>query len=226
MFSDIRRWRPNADNPVERLTEQIIYIISENIIRDMEKDHVFVMNFEGLNLAFSLRLGLAIIPWAASTQNSQWEEIGRSLVLSALEISGADAGKFYNILKPENYHPRAAWLADGQWAWTVSPAIRATTADGNLNIAISFPVNMTHYVMIRGVRPFLRLQIYGVDWRSEPQFERSDSSGWIYYPQDQLLIIKMRHRTAVENVRIIYRAEAPPPPPPVEESSANAENNA
>jgi hypothetical protein len=52
-----------------------------------------------------------------------------------------------------------------------------------------------------------------MDWRSDSQFEIYDSSGWVYYPQEQVLILKLRHRSTTENVRIIYR-EAPPPPPP------------
>jgi hypothetical protein len=83
---------------------------------------------------------------------------------------------------------------------------------------------MTHYVIICGIRPFIRLQLYGADWRSEAQFERSDSSGWVYYQQSQILVLKLRHRTAVENVRLIYReAPPPPPPPPVVEDSGGEE---
>jgi len=215
VVSDIRRWRPSAENPAEHLIEQMVSLVSENLVRDTENNHVFVLNFEGMNLDFSLRMGKAIIPWAESAQNAEWEAIGKSLVISALESSGDGAGKLYNTLRTTDYYPRAAWLTDNnQWAWTVSSLVRASAIDGDLNIAFTFPVNMTHYVIIRGIRPFLRLQLYGTDWRSEPQFERSDSSGWIYYPQDQILILKLRHRTAIENVRIIYRE--PPPPPPVQ----------
>ena len=75
---------------------------------------------------------------------------------------------------------------------------------------------MTHYAIIRGVRPFISIQIHGRDWRSDPQFERYESSGWVYYQQEQVLILKLRHFSATENMRIIYRfAERPPPPPPV-----------
>jgi hypothetical protein len=69
---------------------------------------------------------------------------------------------------------------------------------------------MTHHIIIRGIRPFIRLQIHGMDWRTDSQFERYDSSGWVYYPQDQVLILKLRHRELVENIRIIYREEPQP----------------
>jgi hypothetical protein len=214
IYSDLKRWRPLLDNPIEHLTEQILFLISDNLYHDNEEDRVFVFMFEGMNLDFSLRLGNALLPWAQAVHNTEWEAIGKSLVLSALE-SGAETGKNYNTLRQAEYYPRAALLTDnGQWAWTVSPAARASsTTEGNLNITFSFPVNMTHYVIISGIKPFIRLQLYGSDWRSEAQFERSDSSGWVYYSQNQMLILKLRHRSAVENVRLIYWE--PPPPPPV-----------
>jgi len=222
VFSDIKQWRPLLNYPAEHLTEQIISLISENLARDAGKDQVFAMNFEGMNLDFSLRMGSALIPWAKETHNSEWEAVGKSLVLSALESGGEGTGKFYNALRLGEYYPRAVLLTDNsQWAWTVSPSVRASYADSNLNITFSFPVNMTHYVIMRGIKPFVRLQIYGSDWKSEAQFERSDSSGWVYYQDEQILILKLRHRSAVENVRIIYKVEAPPPPPPVEEDNGD-----
>jgi hypothetical protein len=208
-FSDLRRWRPEANNPIEHLTEQILFLVSENLNRDNENDLVLA-SFSGTsNFEYSLRLGKALVYWADTTKNTEWLGIGRSLVLSA--ITSGNAGRLHDILKPADFTPRAAWLTnEGHWAWTASQNVRASYIDGNLNLAFSFPANNSHYVMIRGVRPFIRIQIHGMDWRSDSQFERYDSSGWVYYPQDQVLVLKLRHRLTVENVRIIYRA-----PPPV-----------
>jgi hypothetical protein len=219
IFSDLKRWRPFLENPIEHLTEQILFLISDNLYHDTEEDHVFALNFEGINLDFSLRLGNALLPWAQSANNTEWEAIGKSLVLSVLE-SGKETGKYYNMIKSTDYSPRAALLTDdGQWAWTVSPSVRTSYTDGNFNITFTYPANLTHYVIICGIRPFIRLQLYGADWRSEANFERSDSSGWVYYPQNQILIIKLRHRSTVENVRLIYRE----PPPVVIETEGDEE---
>jgi len=216
-FYDIKRWRPEANNPIGHLSDQILLLISENLNRDAENDAVYASNPESSNSEYSMRLGKALIYWADETQNEEWAGIGRSLVLSA--ISSGNAGRLHNILRPVEYCPRAAWLTDsGHWAWTVSQSLRAYfNSDGNLNISVSFFANMAHHMIIRGIRPFLRIQIHGTDWRSDSQFERYDSSGWIYYPEDQILIIKLRHRTTTENIRIIYRFD--PPPVVVEETA-------
>jgi len=218
-YSDIRLWRSSADNPVENLTDQILLLVSENLNRDTEKDLVFVSNSEGMNFYFSLRLGKAIITWTETNQDAQWKAIGQSLVLSALTEAGAGAGNLYNALKLGDYYPRAALLTDNYWAWTVSSSVRASYANGNLNINSSFPSGMTHHMIIRGVRPFIKLQIHGMDWRTDVQFERYDSSGWVYYPEEQILILKLRHREAAETVTVFYRVEAPPPVQPVEETA-------
>jgi len=213
-FHDIRQWRPasnDGNDPIEHLTEQMLLHISDSLILDAESGAVYASSSEGMNLEYSTRLGKALSYWAQATQNTEWDMIGKSLVLSA--ISNGSAGRLHNILNPADYYPRAAWLTnDGHYAWTTSQSVRASYIDTNLNLAVTFPANMTHYIMIRGIRPFIRIQIHGQDWRTDNQFERYDSSGWVYYPEDQLLILKLRHRVAVENIRIIYR-EAPPPAP-------------
>jgi len=211
-YEDIKKWRPSTNNQVEPLTEQILLLISGSLNRDTEKKLVYAYNSGGLDLEYSLKLGKALIYWADDVKNKDWSAIGRSLVLSALTSGGAGIGNLYCTLNPGNYYPRAAWLSDnGLWMWTVSPNTRASYVDGNLIITTAFQENMSHFVMIRGVRPFVKLQIYDMDWRSDSQFEIYDSSGWVYYPQDQILILKIKHHTASENIRIIYRVEEPPP---------------
>jgi hypothetical protein len=216
--NDLRLWRPNHN--IGHLIEQILLIISDNLIRDNQNNLVFI-NTSGSNFEYSLRLGKALInqPFIAGNINEQtqvlWVSIGKSLVLSALP--NLNSGRVYSILKPTEYYPHATQLTDEHWAWTASPSVNASFINGNMNITFNFPTAMTHYVMIRGVRPFLRIQIHGMDWRSDSQFERYDSSGWIYNPQEMILVVKLRHRTPVDNIRIIYRAD-PPPPLPIETS--------
>jgi len=223
-YSDFKRYRPSANNPFEYLAEQALLIVSENLSLDSDNDLLFASDSEGRNPEYSMRLGISLIGWAQA--DSQWAAIGRSLVISALSSGGSGAGKLYNSLIHADYNPGAKSLSDSLWAWTASPSVTASYISGNLNIAFSFPVGSSHYVIIKGVSPFLKIQIHDMDWRTDSQFERYDSSGWIYYSQEQILILKMRHRTQLENIRIFYRAETPSAPPPaVEERPANTETN-
>jgi hypothetical protein len=225
-YSDIKRWNLSIKNPVEPLIEKILLLVSENISKDAVTNLVYVSGSKERDLYYSVRLGNALIYWAEDVKNTEWADIGRSLILSALTNAGPGAGNLYSCLRPTEYYPKAVWLADnGFWAWTVSPSVRSSWSDGNLNIAFSFPANMAHYTIIRGIRPFIKMQIHGMDWRTDSQFERYDSSGWVYYPQDQILILKLRHRSQSESIRIIYRYEEPPPVIKEETQDVTGENN-
>ncbi|MCL2243327.1 MAG: hypothetical protein FWC03_07980 [Treponema sp.] len=216
IYNDIKRWRipviNSAELLYESLIEQIILLVSENLYRDADNDLVYVHNDEHsgyvITPEYNLRLGKAIINWAELVRNTEWRAIGRSLVLSSLVNNSVGNGNLYNMVNTGNYYPKAMSLTDnGMWTWTVSSSVRVSNTGGNMNLEISFPQNMSHFLIIRGLPPFLRIQIHGQDWRTDSQFERYDSSGWVYYSQDQTLILKMRHRTTVESVRVFYRAD-------------------
>jgi hypothetical protein len=60
-------------------------------------------------------------------------------------------------------------------------------------------------MMIKGVKPFKKIQLYNIDFRTDPRFERYDSSGWAYSESEQTLLLKMKHRAKEEHIRIFYQ---------------------
>jgi hypothetical protein len=121
------------------------------------------------------------------------------------------AARIYRQLRLGDYSARAVSLGSGSatngiWAWT---AAAGSTANFNqeknlLDISVSFPSGETHYMLIRGIRPFTQLQLYNIPFRTDPQFERYDSSGWSYSPSEQTLMVKMKHRLTTEHILIYY----------------------
>jgi hypothetical protein len=238
-YIDGRQWLSQAENHFERLIEQACRLVAGGLVKDPERDMVFVYRDGSAESEFNLRLGKALWTWAGDTGSDDWAALGRSLALSVLsladdsgavpalvqsESAGTDeksdgrisAAVLYRILNPGEFYPRAVGIVSGAnsvWAWTASPLVSAVQNGGRLDISVSFPVNETHYMIIRGLRPFVRLQLYNIDYRSDPQFERYDSSGWVYYPQDQILVLKMRHRAETEYIRIFFREERRPAVP-------------
>jgi hypothetical protein len=230
-YLDVKRYRPHDDNPFERLTDQACYVVSEGIRRDEENEGVFVFSDSAADVEFNLRLGISLAAWAEDSGSQSWAAVGRSLTLSVLaledpmgllpaklEISpGGEIGeasvdrissaRVHRILKTGEYYPHAEGIGsgiNGIWTWTASSAISASQENNVLDISVSFPAGETHYMMIRGVRPFSKIQLYNIDFRTDPQFERYDSSGWVYSSQDQILVLKMKHRSTVEHIRIFY----------------------
>ena len=228
-YSNWMELRPGTENPFERLVDEALQVIFESLRRSDDGSQVFLSD-DGLDeIEFSLRLGKALLKYAETAGDNTWAGIGRSLVLSALydgSVLDAYTAKLYRILNPLDTYPRALAInATGTWAWTTAEAVSAVQQTDVTDISVTFPAGETHYMIIRGISPFSRIQLYNMDFRTDPQFERYDSSGWSYVPQEQTLLVKMKHRENVEHIRIIFREAprpAPPPEPAVEENAGNS----
>jgi hypothetical protein len=231
-FVDWKIYRPGAENPFARLIDQACFLLSERIRREAGWELCLVFLEETADPLFNLRLGRALAAYGESAGEESWAALGRSLVLSVLSLE--DAGgtlpgglllsetgelrehtnlprlssvQLYQILAPGEYFPRAVKVgaaSNGLWAWTAASAVSLIQANNILDISVSFPAGETHYMILRGVKPFTKIQLYNMDFRTDPQFERYDSSGWVYIAQDQTLLLKMKHRAAVEHIRLFY----------------------
>jgi hypothetical protein len=230
-WRDWGRYRPNTENPFDRIIDQACFVIAGALRLNAGGDKVFAFQGNEADLGFNLRLGDALVKYGESADNGDWAALGRSLILSALALSDeagavpesvtlserletAEAGssrlssaRLYRLLLPGDHYPRAVSVGSGEtglWAWTAASALAGRQAGNVLDISVSFPVGETHYMLIRGVRPFTKLQLYNMDYRTDPQFERYDSSGWSYSASEQTLLLKMKHRTSTEHIVIYY----------------------
>ena len=240
---DMHKWRPDADDPFAPLAEQVIQLAANEMHRD--GDRVLVFSNGRADIEFNLRLGMAVYKWGEKTGNNEWAGVGRSLALSVISLSGdngsvpafltsgetsSEAGeqiisaRLYRILNDNDHLPHAAATgANGIWAWTAATGVNISRTDTLMDISIQFPVGETHYVMLRNVPPFPLLQIYEVNWRRAVDFESYyNSSGWYYFEQERILVIKINQRSNTENVRIYFTVpRAPEPEPQVQPESQN-----
>ncbi|MDR1107891.1 MAG: hypothetical protein LBL19_02530 [Spirochaetaceae bacterium] len=224
---DWRLYRFSPENPFDRLAEQACLALSAGIQKSPQGDRVFIFSDAEADTEFNLRAGKALMVYGKTTENAVWAALGRSIILSTLslidpagmlsetltlsaqgditETAGGrqiDSVRLYRYLAPITYpHAASIEAGEGIWAWTTAQ-ISAVREDTVLDIAVSFPAGETHYMMIRGIRPFSKIQLYGIDYRTDPQFERYDSSGWSYSASEQTLLLKLRHRSPVEHIRI------------------------
>jgi hypothetical protein len=240
---DMNRWRPNMDNPFAPLAEQALQLAAHDMHRDGE--HVFVFSEARADIEFNLRLGMAIYKWGEKTGNNEWAGVGRSLALSVISLSGDNgsvpafltrdetgsesaeriiSARLYRILNDNAHLPHAAATgANGIWAWTAATGVNISRTDTLMDISIQFPVGETHYVMLYNVPPFPLLQIYEVNWRRAVDFESYyNSSGWYYFEQERILVVKINQRSNTENVRIYFTVpRTPEPEPQVQPESEN-----
>jgi hypothetical protein len=236
---DMGKWHPGMANPFEALTDRIFQLVINDLYRN--EDRVFILSSGQIDIQLNLRFGLTLHECGESSGQPIWAGLGRSIVLSVLSLvdgngrvpafltvdenneytPAADkfsSAKLYRLLGGNEYLPHAAATgANGVWAWTAASSINISQNDRQMEISVSFPVNETHYVMLRNVKPFPVLQIYGQSWRRAVDFESYyNTSGWYYSEQEQTLVVKVAHRSSTELIRILFVAPPPPPPPPVE----------
>jgi hypothetical protein len=226
---DWRQYRPGLENPFDRLIDQACFVISGGVRTTPEGEGVLVFNAAGeANTEFNFRLGKALALYGETIGDEGWAGLGRSLILSILSMADSggslpetlilseagalrekpesprfNSSRLYKTIPADTY-PHAVGLSGGMWAWTTVSGISVVLGTDRVDISVPFPMGETHYMMIRGVRPFSRIQLYDIDFRTDPQFERYDSSGWSYSASEQTLLLKMKHRSSVEHVRIFY----------------------
>ena len=208
--------RPGELNPFEHLLPAAHSVIAEALAEALAEAPAEDGSGNLSDPEFKLRLGMTLLDYGEFAEDSTWAGIGRSLILSALspkEGSSVESSsplvraRLYRMLGLSDFLPRAIAFTFPErnfWIWTAAEELRVSSQNNMLEIFVDFPAGESHYMMLRGIRPFSRIQIYNMDWRSDPQFENYDSSGWVYNAQDQTLLVKMRHRSASENIRIFF----------------------
>ena len=149
------------------------------------------------------------------------------------------AEKLYPVAIKDNPHyPHEESLAlkaePGIWAWTSAHDINVLKNDAKIfSFRISAKTGDTHYMIIRGIRPFYRIQVYGIDFRSDPRFEIYNSSGYVYDERTRTLLLKIKHKKDDEDIVLFLGRPPEPVPVPVvpagqdgAEGGSSAENSA
>jgi hypothetical protein len=233
-YYDWDNYFPTTVNPFDHLKDKACAIVSGSLWMDSGKTCVFVLQEDLIHTEFNIRFGKALLGWAESVKSESWAMLARSIILSVLSLETSDTvgfvsaelriipeddtpesigtsrlstARIYLILEQGRYRPQAVALgpqANNAWAWTVGLNVSAAMQNNVLDISVNFPAGESHYMIIRGIRPFSHIQFYDMDWRSDPQFERYDSSGWSYIASEQTLLLKVRHRAETEHIRIFY----------------------
>lgn len=144
-----------------------------------------------------------------------------------------DASILYPLVLPRNScYPHAQSLAlqaeRGIWAWSCAQEIEVLENTARtLVLRIRFPENGAHYMTLYGIRPFYRIEIHDIPFRSDPRFELYNSSGYQYDASARILYLKIKHKTEYETVRLSFgpvpqpvRVTAPPEEKAPESTSA------
>lgn len=216
----LRSWAyfSEQDSSLAKPLEPVLELCAQRIVQACSLDGEKVLLIENdapLSVLTAATAGDALVSYGRLSGRTELENCGYLIVNSyAGDTAGLDLrsmAELYPVLVHGNsFYPHYVLLktmeGENVWAWTISQGIRYSR-DENLTITlnIDFPVGLSHYMFIRGITPFLRIQIYNMDFRTDPRFEIYNSSGYIYRSAAQSLLLKSRHRDQNEVIRLFYR---------------------
>jgi hypothetical protein len=90
-------------------------------------------------------------------------------------------------------------------AWTCTKGISyENEPDGSSILSIEFGEGDSQYIILRGIPQFTKIYIYDMQYRTDPRFETYNSSGYVYKPVTNTLLLKSRHKAAKETIRFEY----------------------
>lgn len=168
---------------------------------------------EGLDLAQTVAAGFGLGKAGSFLNNANWKNAGFLIVNSALKkqetFNSKTLASLYPLLvKNNSYYPHTEILGyygtQPVWAWTCAQNVTyEIDSESVVNINIDFPVTQIHHVIFNGIPTFhSQIEIQGLMFKTDPRFESYNSSGYVYLSDQKTLLLKSRHKSAKELVRL------------------------
>lgn len=167
-----------------------------------------------LSVVQAVQAGDAVLRYGKLTSNGAYQAGGRLIISSYLKESASfdlrTLGELYPIVVHGNsFYPHFAILAFNKgravWSWTCANNISYENDNaGTITLSIDFPLSYTHYVIVDGIDQFQSIYIYDMAFRTDYRFETYNSSGYVFQKDNKTLLLKSRHKSQLETVRLVY----------------------
>lgn len=229
-YLDARQYLSEEENPFAGAIELVDKTIAP-AIRKADGNFYLHTGADGVCDALAgLSAGKALIRLGAAVDKPIYTGIGQSLVMGFLRLAASDgsipesatilessmtqsevkisAATIYPIIADSPYYPHAVSfykeLGPGVWAWTCTPALRVQSSPEKTVFTTDFPIGYSHYMTLYGVKPFVKIQLYGLDYNMDSGFESYNASGYYYKKAAGAMYLKMRHKALGEEIRLFY----------------------
>ena len=185
-------------------------------------------NEASLPILDSISVGMALIAYGNLTGNLDYKATGYLIINSYITPEVSEnlhiMTELYPIVVPHNtYYPHITIVANTEnsgnnkpvWAWTIAQNINYTKqSNGDVTITMDFPQGEINHSIFNGIKPFRRIDIYAMPFRTDPKFESYNSSGYVYNAETQTMFFKSLHKAQRETIKLYYSAAPTPPPEP------------
>ena len=230
-YLEARNYLLDAENPLIKAVDLVELVIAP-ALRKVGPSAFFLQTGtdNSCDTLAGLSAGMALVRLAEVTGKPLHAAIGHKLVSSLLQLADADgalpafvtatgevpqlsesklsAPAVYALVGDSPYYPRAIsfyrTLGPGTWAWTAAPGFRLTATPERVTFTADYPVGYSHYVSLYGVKPFIKIQLYGLDYNMDSGFEGYNASGYFFKRATGIMYLKMRHKEQAEEIRLFY----------------------
>ncbi len=229
-FLDSGKYLAASENPFVKAVDLVDKVLAPSI-QKAEGGFFLQTSPDGsCDTLIGLSAGTALIKLARAVDKPIYEGIGQSLVTSLLKLATDDgsmpasvsvansivtgsrdripAAAAYPFIGESPYYPHAvsfyAQLGPGAWAWTCTPSLSLESTASGTFFTAQYPVGFSHYIAMYGVKPFIKIQLYELDYNMDAGFENYNASGYFYKKAAGALYLKMRHKSTEEDIRLFY----------------------
>ena len=215
VYNRLRKYGVKEAEIFEPILDNLVSIIETNCSLDENNNLVVLNGTKPMEFMDRIQTGFALMEIGSYKKNENVQAAGRLLVNSTIQsaeqLSIETVAALYPIFVPENlYYPHIALLSDTDdgivWAWTVSTNMSyEKSSDNSIIIKAAFPQSTIHHMIIRGIKKFTSIDIYGIAYRTDPRFESYNSSGYVFENDTESLLLKYRHRSSEEEIKLYYK---------------------
>jgi hypothetical protein len=224
-----RSYLRDEENPFAGSLGNVAETIAASIRKASEGFFLILEDEGSVDMRLSLLAGILLSEFGAAAGKDAYVGAGQSLIEGVLGL--ADAQGFvpsgavlrsgaleksgflppeaiYRVVADNPYYPREVSfyrdISPGVWAWTCAPSLSVDASGSRYVFTVAFPEGRSHYMAFYGIKSFVNIQLYDIDYSPDGQFEIYDASGFLYKKSGNALYLKMKHKKATETIKLFY----------------------
>ncbi|MCR4939864.1 MAG: hypothetical protein K5930_07130 [Treponemataceae bacterium] len=215
VFNRLKKYGIKEADILDPYIDTLIKLLESCSSLDENNNLVIMNGSKPMEFTDKINTGFALMDAGAWKGDETLQATGRLLIAETIQkaetIPLETIADLYPRFVPENkFYPHIELLheekGDVVWAWTIADHMTfEQQEDNSVLITASFLQNEVHHMIVRGIKKFNSIDIYGIPYRTDPRFESYNSSGYVYENDTESLLLKYKQRSQEENIKLYYK---------------------